>query len=398
VVGAGHLGRGVDADDRRWSLVTSGRVGLDALGRAATLSETCERVKPRLLDWLQCPWCGGSFALEPFPGSDPADIDEGLLRCSCGRVFPIVRGIPRILADAFALHGDFVARHCDRLPASMPQPDSAEPHADAIRSTRESFGYQWTRFSEMVVDFRENFLQYISPVDERFFPGKLGLDLGCGFGRHIYNAARFGAEMVGVDISEAIESTRINTQGMPNVHLVQADVYHLPFRPGVFDFAYSIGVLHHLPEPETAFQRVVSLVRPGGSVFIWVYSNSRRFLNFALESVRAVTTRSPKPVQQFLSFVGAAIDWSVFIAPYRLASRVPALGALARRVGPARLKVYAEYPFQVVYADWFDRLAAPIRFYYDERAMRGWLERAHLGRTTISPTGLFGWRAYGERS
>ena len=70
----------------------------------------------------------------------------------------------------------------------------------------------------------------------------------------------------------------------------------------------------------------------------------------------------------------------------------------ARRVGPARLKVYAEYLFQVVYADWFDRLAAPIRFYYDDRAMRGWLERAHLGRTAISPTGLFGWRAYGERS
>ena len=139
-------------------------------------------------------------------------------------------------------------------------------------------------------------------------------------------------------------------------------------------------------------------VAPGGSVLIWVYRNSRRFLNFALETVRAVTTRSPKPVQQGLSFVGAAIDWTVFIAPYRLASRVPGLGAVARRVGPARLKVYAEYPFQVVYADWFDRLAAPIRFYYDDRAMRGWLERAHLGRTAISPTGLFGWRAYGERS
>lgn len=354
-------------------------------------------MKARLLDLLQCPWCGGTFTLESFSTSD-GDVEEGLLRCSCERVFPIVRGIPRILADAFTLHADFAARHRARLPASLPKPEAAEPHADAIRSTRESFGYQWTRFSEMVVDFRENFLQYISPVDERFFPGKLGLDLGCGFGRHIYNAARFGAEMVGVDISEAIESTRVNTQGMPNVHLVQADVYHLPFRPGVFDFAYSIGVLHHLPEPEKAFQRVVSLVRPGGSVFIWVYSNSRRVLNFVLESVRAVTTRSPKPAQQFFSFVGAAIDWSVFVAPYRVASRLPGLGPMVQRIGPARLKVYAEYPFQVVYADWFDRLAAPIRFYYDDRAMRGWLERAHLGRTAISPTGLFGWRAYGERS
>lgn len=353
-------------------------------------------MKARLLEWLQCPWCGGAFAVDAFEERG-GDVDEGVLRCGCGRVFPIVRGIPRILADAFALNPDFVRRYRSRLPASLPAPVVDDPHADAIRSTRESFGYQWTRFSEMVVDFRRNFLQYIEPVDERFFPGKIGLDLGCGFGRHIYNAAHFGAEMVGVDISDAIESTRVNTQGLPNVHLVQADVYHLPFRPGVFDFAYSIGVLHHLPEPEKAFQQVVSLVRPGGSVFIWVYSNRRRFVNFVLESVRAVTTRSPKAVQQMLSFVGAAVDWAVFIVPYRAAASLPVLGSVARRLGFARLKVYSEYPFQVVYADWFDRLAAPIRFYYDDAAMRGWLERARLGRTAISPTGLFGWRAYGER-
>jgi SAM-dependent methyltransferase/uncharacterized protein YbaR (Trm112 family) len=357
-------------------------------------------MKLRLLDLLQCPWCGGAFTAETFSASNGSDVDEGILRCSCGRMFPIVRGIPRILADAPALHPGFFKRYRDRLPAqaSHANVDADDPHIDAIRTTRDSFGFQWTVFSEMVVDFRQNFLEYISPVDEQFFPGKRGLDLGCGFGRHIYNAAKFGAEMVGVDISEAIESTRANTEGLPNVHLVQADVYHLPFRPGVFDFAYSIGVLHHLPEPEEAFQRVVALVRPGGSVFIWVYSNKRRFLNFLLESARGVTTRVPKRVQQALAFTGAAIDWTLFVVPYRAAARLPVVGAVARRIGPARLKVYAVYPFQVVYADWFDRLAAPIRNYYDDRAMREWLDRAHLSRTAISPTGLFGWRAYGERS
>ena len=346
---------------------------------------------------MQCPWCGGAFTTEAFDGSIETGIEEGLLRSACGRVFPIVRGIPRVLPDAFSLQPDFARRHAGRLPASVPQPDADAPHADAIRRTRESFGYQWTRFSEMVIDFRQNFLEYIAPVDERFFPGKRGLDLGCGFGRHIYNAAKFGAEMVGVDISDAIESTRMNTDGLPHVHLVQADVYHLPFRPGVFDFAYSIGVLHHLPEPEQAFQCVVRVVRPGGSVFVWVYSNSRRVVNFALESVRAVTTRSPKPVQQFVSLVSASIDWAGFIMPYRIVSRLPVVGGIARRFGLPRLKVYGAYPFQVVYADWFDRLAAPIRFYYDADAMRGWLERADLDRTVIAPTGLFGWRAYGER-
>lgn len=351
----------------------------------------------KLLQWMQCPWCGDAFSVDAFVGSLDSRVDEGLLKSGCGRLFPIVRGIPRVLPDAFALNPDFVARYRDRLPATLPPPGPKAPNAEAIERTRESFGYQWTVFHEMVVDFRQNFLTYIFPVDETFFPGKVGLDMGCGFGRHIYNAAKFGAEMIGVDISDAIESTRVNTEGMPNVHLVQADVYHLPIRPGALDFAYSIGVLHHLPEPERAFQCIVRLVRPGGSVFIWVYSNSRRIVNFLLESVRAVTTRSPKKVQQALSLVGASIDWAVGVMPYRLLSRAPVVGPMVRRIGPPRLKVYAEYPFQVVYADWFDRLAAPIRFYYDGDAMRGWLDRAELGHQAISPTGLFGWRAYGER-
>ena len=354
-------------------------------------------MKKRLLDWLSCPWCGGDFAVEPFVGTIDTTIDEGVLRCGCGRAFPIVRGIPRILSDAFTLHADFARRWADRLPHLAPPVDAESPYADAIRSTRESFGYQWTRFSEMVVDFRQNFLHYIAPIDESFFPGKRGLDLGCGFGRHIYNAAQFGAEMVGVDISDAIDSTRVNTQGLPNVHLVQADVYHLPFKKGIFDFAYSIGVLHHLPEPEKAYQCIVDLVRPGGSVFIWVYSNTRRFVNFGLETVRAVTTRSPKQLQQAMAFVGATIDWAGFIVPYRIAAGLPIVGPVVSRLALPRLKVYVEYPFQVVYADWFDRLAAPIRFYYDDAAMRGWLDRARLGRTAVSPTGMFGWRAYGER-
>ena len=346
-----------------------------------------------------CPWCGGEFRLISFDNSSPADdVTEGLLHCACGRRFPIVNGIPRVLEDAFRLFPDFVQCHRERLSPLPDVPVLRTREADAIRRTRESFGYQWTQFSEMVIDFRENFLNYIRPLDESFFPGKLGLDLGCGFGRHIYNAATFGAEMIGVDISEAIESTRANTKDMPNVHLVQADVYHLPIRHGALDFAYSIGVLHHLPDPEAAFRCLVPLVKPGGSVFVWVYSKSRSFWNFCLESVRAVTTRLPKRVQKGVSLGAALVDYGGFVGPYKIVSSLPGLGAVVQKLPLQRLRLYSVYPFQVVYADWFDRLAAPIRFYYDGADMEGWLTRARLTRHTISPTGLFGWRAYGERA
>jgi len=355
-------------------------------------------VRAKLLDLLMCPWCQGELTMVPFDGAAPgADVTEGLLTCACGRSFPIVNGIPRILENAFTLFPDFVHTHRDRLPP-LPEVRAIKTReADAIRRTRESFGYQWTQFAEMVIDFRENFLTYIHPLDESFFPGKIGLDLGCGFGRHIYNAAKFGAEMIGVDLSDAIESTRVNTQGLPNVHLVQADVYHLPIRPGVLDFAYSIGVLHHTPDPEAAFRCLVPLVKPGGSVFVWVYSKSRSFWNFCLESVRAVTTRLPPRVQKGISLAAALVDYGGFVGPYKVAVAVPGLRNVVGKLPLQRLKLYSVYPFQVVYADWFDRLAAPIRFYYNGEDMEGWLSRAKLTHHAISPTGLFGWRAYGER-
>ena len=346
-----------------------------------------------------CPWCQGELTLAAFDGSPPgADVVEGLLHCSCGRRFPVVNGIPRILEDAFKLFPDFVQRNRVRLPPLPEVPVMKTKDADAIRRTRESFGYQWTQFSEMAIDFRQNFLQYIYPVDETFFPGKLGLDLGCGFGRHIYNAAKFGAEMIGVDLSDAIESTRANTKDLPNVHLVQANVYHLPIKPGVLDFAYSIGVLHHLPDPEAGFRCLVPLVKPGGSLFVWVYSNSRSFLNFCLEEVRAVTTRLPKRVQKGISLGSAVIDYAGFIGPYKAAAAIPGAKSVLEKLPMQRLRLYSAYPFQVVYADWFDRYAAPIRFYYDAGDMEEWLSRAKLARHVVSPTGLFGWRAYGERA
>lgn len=355
-------------------------------------------MKPRLLELLVCPWCGGPFEMVSFDRSGQiGEVVDGILRSPCGRTFPILDTIPRVIDDAFTLFPEFSRRYSDWLPPALLTLGAIDPNADVIRRTSESFGYQWTVFSKMVIDFRENFVRYIYPLDESFFPGKVGLDAGCGFGRHIYNAATFGAEMVGVDISAAIDATRRNTQHLPNVHLVQADLYHLPFREGSFDFAYSIGVLHHLPDPEAGFRSLIPLIKPGGAVFIWVYSKSRPVVNLLLECVRAATTRFPRTAQKLMSLMAATVDWAGFIVPYRASSSLPVLGPFVRRVAFPRLTVYSAYPFQVVWADWFDRLAAPIRFYYDFADLEGWLSRAKLDHTLVSATGLFGWRAYGER-
>jgi SAM-dependent methyltransferase len=67
--------------------------------------------------------------------------------------------------------------------------------------------------------------------------------------------------------------------------VVQADLYHLPFRPGSFDQVFSIGVLHHTPDTRRAFEAITEFAKDGGRVSIWVYhpddkTSSNRWRHF----------------------------------------------------------------------------------------------------------------------
>lgn len=335
----------------------------------------------RLLELLVCPACKQEFSLKTHLAKGQ-NIISGLLICPCGKEYRITNSIPRILPNS-------------------PQADYAVKSKDSFEYmqswTKKSFGYQWSIFKNMSEKFEDNFLSYIYPMQKTAFKGKLGLDAGCGFGRHIFYAARFGAEMVGIDLSSAIDSTYENTKHLPNIHLVQCDIYNLPFRKESFDFVYSIGVLHHLPNPEAGFKNLSYLLKKNASILVWVYSSTRRFTNFLIEVLRKITRILPLRLILFLSFIMACLDWGFFILPYKLLVKLRIPQRFINLIVFARIRLYAQYPFEVSWADWFDRLSPPIRFYYNEQELRKWFENMKMGKIKVSQTGLYGWRGYGER-
>lgn len=354
-------------------------------------------MRPRLLELLRCPQCHGRLEVTPFSQSHDQDVVEGVLTCSCGTTFPIVDTIPRMVANAYDLFPGFALRHGAAPSAGAMNPGRGSTLPVELARTQRSFGYQWTTFSEMACDFRENFWNYLLPATPEFLNGRLGLDAGCGFGRHIYHAATCGAEMIGMDFSRAIDASYQNTKHLPNVHLVQGDIYAPPFEPGTFDFVYSIGVLHHLPDPGRGVTSLSKLLRPNGTMFVWLYSKTRRFTNFCLEAVRTVTTHLPHRVVKWLSLVGALVDRYLFVVPYQGLRRIPMIGPWLDRTMLPRVRLYSQYPFQVLHADWFDRLAAPIRFYYSGPEVEQLLWDAALSDVSVAPTGLYGWRGCGVR-
>jgi SAM-dependent methyltransferase len=123
-------------------------------------------------------------------------------------------------------------------------------------------------------------------------PGDSLLDLGCGFGRHAFEAARRGAEVVALDAgTEEVAGVR-NTFGAmveagelsPAARggAVQGDALRLPFADGTFDRVIASEVLEHIPDDVAAMAELARVLRPGGTMAVTVPRCGPEFVNWAL--------------------------------------------------------------------------------------------------------------------
>lgn len=369
-------------------------------------------MKNSLLQLVVCPLCQGVLTAESFQETKAGEIENGVIRCGCGTSYPIIAGIPRLLPPVlqsmlWKMHPAFFRSYRTRLPKELlphEEMQAAKSGEDfttkAQLDTARSFGYEWQAFSEMLPDYESNFRWYFERFPSDAFAGKRILDAGCGTGRHTFHMARSGAtEVVAMDFSQAIEVAAHNNRENPNTHFVQADIYHPPFQPETFDFVYSLGVLHHLPDPEKGFRVLLPLLRAGEYLNIYLYWNLegeaawRRLALSAVTGVRRVTTRIPHALLKKLSWVIAAGFQVAFVMPSRMLDRFERTRSWADRVP---LGHYRKYSFRVLYTDQFDRFSAPIENRYSRAEVEGWFDRAGLEDVVI--LGGAGWRASAKRA
>ena len=128
--------------------------------------------------------------------------------------------------------------------------------------------------------------------------GKRLLELGAGAGRNTPRYTGF-EQVVLVDYSRTqLQQARSRLGAGPQYRYVAADIYHLPFVPGVFDAATMIRTLHHMAEPRRALDQVRSALQ-AKAVFILEFANKRNLksiLRFALHR-QTWNPFSPEPVE-----------------------------------------------------------------------------------------------------
>ena len=198
-----------------------------------------------------------------------ADL-QAILRClSCGSKLENDRA------------GGYTCAACKR---AYPQLHGIVRFVDA-QHYAASFGFQWHRYQKTQLDHDE-----VRESDRHFrmktalrpeeLKGKLVLDVGCGMGRFAEVATRWGARVVGIDLSAAAEVAAKNLANRDFVAF-QADVFSLPFAPESFDIIYSVGVLHHTPDCEAAVKGLDKYLKPGGVLAVWLYSGYNKWYRFS---------------------------------------------------------------------------------------------------------------------
>jgi SAM-dependent methyltransferase len=225
-------------------------------------------MQTKLLDVLACPQCGGTLTCTPAETDSAGEVLEGRLDCASGaHQFPIEKSIPR-----------FVPRD----------------------NYASSFGYQWNRFKLEQIDSANgtklSAQRFYAETDwtKEWLKGKWVLDAGCGAGRFLDVASDSEAEVVGLDISSAIDAARANLAGRGNVHFVQASIYEPPFRAGVFDGVYCIGVVQHTPNPQQTMRTLPRMLRSGGRIAITAYERKAFTKLYAKYLLRPLTKRLDK--------------------------------------------------------------------------------------------------------
>jgi SAM-dependent methyltransferase len=325
-------------------------------------------MRPEALNFIVCPNCAGDLYLggEASPSAGDAHIMSGTLACrGCASQFAIRNGVPIL------------------LPADL---------ASVKLETASRFAEEWTRWSDLRDYYEQEFFDWVAPLTAKDFENQLVFEGGCGKGRHTAIVASHGAKaIVSLDLGESAFVAFAHTRQLGNAHVIIGDLLNPPVRP-IFDLAFSVGVLHHLPDPAAGFRSLASRVKDGGRVAFWVYGHEgNEWITKFVDPVRkAVTSKVPAPFLRIAAVPPAFALWAVIKLFYR---------PRANGKGPAKLPygdyfaALYHYPFDEIHANVFDQLVTPVAYYLREDEVRPWLEsgfrdaalRSHRG---YSWTGL----------
>ncbi len=256
--------------------------------------------------------------------------------------------------------------------------DNVDPQ-NLDRKVARGFGREWSTFRQDTDHLSQQQRQEIFDDYFRIFPwhllppgGGVGVDVGCGTGRWSMLVAPRVAHLHLLDASaEALAVARQNLKTASNVSFHAASVAEIPLPAQSLDFAYALGVLHHVPDTQAAIAAIASKLKPGAPFLVYLYYalDNRPAWYRALWRTsnlgRLVISRLPHPLRLALSQTIAALVY------WPLARGAGLLSRCGVSSGALPLCYYADKSFYVMRTDAYDRFCTRL----EKRFTRSEIER-----------------------
>ena len=253
--------------------------------------------------------------------------------------------------------------------------------------TVKDFGKEWDRFNQGSAsnDLKEIYEAYFSIFPfEKIDKTSVGIDIGCGSGRW----ARFMAPKVGslycVDPSlQALEVARENLKSFDNCIFENstADNFSIPSRS--VDFGYSLGVLHHVPNTQSALDRCVDKLKPGSPFLLYLYYNLDNkgslfsFIWKLSDLLRMIISKLPFFLKTFVC------DLIAFIVYFPLARLSLLFFKFGFNVNNIPLSFYRDKSFYVMRTDSLDRFGTSLEKRFSKKEIENLMLKSGLSNISF---------------
>jgi SAM-dependent methyltransferase len=225
-----------------------------------------------------------------------------------------------------------------------------------------------------------------------------GFDLGCGSGRWSALVAPRVGKLHCVDpAGDALNVARRALKDHPNVDFHEADAHNIPLPDESQDFGYSLGVLHHIPDPEAAMAKCVQKLKPGAPFLVYLYYNFENRPGWfkaawkASDIARQALSRAPFGLKKLVT---SGIAATVY---YPLARAALLLERAGKNVNSIPLSPYREWSFYSMRTDALDRFGTRLEHRFSRADIRAMMERCGLSNIQFSDEVPY-WVAIGRKS
>jgi SAM-dependent methyltransferase len=314
-----------------------------------------------LLDRLRCPQTGDTLRLEHAEYREGRIYGGWLVSESKGHRYPVSRFIPRFCPES---------------------------------NYADNFGMQWNKFRTTQLDSHSG--QPISAArfwkstgwQPKDLAGQWVLDVGCGAGRFAEVALRAGAKVVALDYSSAVDACYANLGHHKNLHVVQGDIYALPFLQAAFPYVYSLGVLQHTPDVARAFGALPRMVSGGGRLSVDFYGLGFGTFMHAKYAFRPVTKHLSQ--RTLLKVLESTVPLMLTVS--RRLGAIPMLGRYLKRLIPVAnytgvYELNSQQLKEWALLDTFDMLAPEFDKPQTQTRVRRWFAAAGLADVEVFRAG-----------